>query len=147
MDNMAVVEQLWAALAARDWDGVAATLADDAIYFDVPVGPAASAKGPADIVTRLKIGLAPLASYTNTTLAITATGDTVMVEHHETWMWATGEQVTLPFATVHRVVDGKVTVWKDYWDYNTLLSGAPANWLESLAGADRSWIYDATGEV
>ena len=72
-------------------------------------------------------------------------GDVVMVEHSEVWKWPTGESVTLPFVTVHRVADGKVTLWKDYWDYGTLLGGAPPGWQESLLEGDLSWVFDATG--
>ncbi|MFZ1179105.1 MAG: nuclear transport factor 2 family protein, partial [Mycobacterium sp.] len=45
---------------------------------------------------------------------------------------------------VHKVVDGKITVWKDYWDMNSLVSFAPPNHFESLANADTSWVFDAT---
>lgn len=49
---------MWKALSERDWDAVKSHLADDCIYADMPVGPpAASARGPEDIVKRLKIGL------------------------------------------------------------------------------------------
>ena len=40
-------------------------LSDDCIYFDVPVGPVAAARGPEDIVKRIKIALEPLESYEN----------------------------------------------------------------------------------
>lgn len=61
------VLDMWAALSARDWEGLKSHLAEDCIYLDVPVGPTAAAKGPDDIVKRLKIGLEPLASYENFT--------------------------------------------------------------------------------
>jgi hypothetical protein len=67
-----------------------------------------------------------------------------MYEHSETWTFTTGEQGVLRFVTVHKVVDGKVTLWKDYWDMAGLTSFAPANWLEGLASADTSWVFDAT---
>jgi hypothetical protein len=41
--------------------------------------------------------------------------------------------------------DGVITLWKDYWDYQTLMSAAPASWHERLADADVSWLFDATG--
>jgi limonene-1,2-epoxide hydrolase len=146
--NVDVVQGLWAAVYDRDWDGVARHLADDAIYYDVPTGPTTAAKGPAGIVARLRLGLEELTGYTHQPGAIVADGDTVMLEHRETWTWATGETVTLPFVTVHRVVDGRVALWKDYWDYETLRRGAPADWEERLMAADvSSWIYDATGEA
>ena len=29
--------------------------------------------------------------------------------------------------------DGKIALWRDYWDMNTLMSGAPQWWIERLA--------------
>jgi limonene-1,2-epoxide hydrolase len=91
------------------------------------------------------LGLEPLASYENVERNIAATGDVVMVEHEETWHWPTGESAVLPFVTVHRVVDGKILLWKDYWDYHTLINAAPPGWQDSLMQGDLSWVFDATG--
>ena len=66
-------------------------------------GPAAAARGPEDIVKRLKIGIEPLASYENFTGLMVNNGTDVMYEHHEEWHWATGESAVLKFVTVHRV--------------------------------------------
>ncbi len=138
---------LWAALARRDWDGVAGLVGPDCIYYDVPVGPAAAAKGPEGVVARLRIGLEPLSGYTNFDGRMVAEDSTVIYEHSELWEWSTGETVRLPFVSVHEVRDGKVSLWADYWDYGTLLAGAPAGWQEALASADISWLYDATAEI
>ena len=145
--NAEIVLAMWRALAARDWDAVAAHIADDAIYLDVPYGAALAARGPADTVKRLKVGLEPLAQYTNHDGIIVSNGADVIYEHSETWHFATGEVVELPFVSVHRVVDGKVTVWKDYWDSASLLNGAPTDWMQQLAAADTSWLFDASGLV
>ena len=51
----------WDALYARDWEAIAGFFGPDSIYYDVPTGPGAAAKGPDDIVKRLKLGLEPLA--------------------------------------------------------------------------------------
>ena len=138
---------LWQALSRRDWIAVAGCVSDDCIYVDMPLGPALAARGPADIVKRLKVGLDALASYENHDGLLVADGEHVMYEHAETWTFATGERFVLPFATVHRVTDGKVSVWKDYWDFGAIANNAPPGWLESLADADMSWIFDATGLV
>jgi hypothetical protein len=68
-------------------------------------------------------------------------------EHSETWTFQTGEQGVLRFVTVHRVVDGKITVWKDNWDMNSLVSFAPPNHFENFANADVSWVFDASDLV
>lgn len=138
---------LWAALSDRDWDGVADQLSEDCIYVDVPVGPTLAARAPTDIVKRLKVGLGPLAAYENHDGLIVAQGEHVMYEHTETWTFTTGETFVLPFVTVHRVVGGKVALWKDYWDFGAIANHAPEGWLEGLAEADTTWVFDATGLV
>ncbi|MXP24096.1 nuclear transport factor 2 family protein [Gordonia sp. HNM0687] len=138
---------LWRALSDRDWDAVAPFLADGCIYLDVPFGPALAARGPADIVARLKVGLEELSSYRNHDGLIVADGDDVTYEHSETWTWTTGEVAELPFVTVHRVRDGQITLWKDYWDSTTLMNNAPPSWMDDLLSADTSWVYDATGQI
>lgn len=138
---------LWRALSARDWDAVKAFLSDDCIYVDMPVGPTLAARGPDDIVKRLKVGLEPLAGYENHDGVLISNGPDVMYEHSETWKWASGETALLQFVSVHRVHDGKVALWKDYWDMGSMTTQAPPTWLEDLAGADTSWIFDATGLI
>ena len=141
------VRGLWKALSERDWDAVKDAVSDDCIYADMPVGPTLAARGPEDIVKRLRVGIAPLASYENHDGLLISNGPDVMYEHSETWGWATGETAVLRFVSVHRVENGKVALWKDYWDTNGLTATAPATWMEELAAADTSWIFDATGLI
>jgi limonene-1,2-epoxide hydrolase len=132
-------------LYARDWDGIREFFGEDSVYWDVPLGPAVAARGPDGIVARLRTALDGLAAFDDDPIRTVAQGDTVITEHNEIWRWASGETLTLPITSVQVVGDGVITLWKDYWDYQTLLSGAPASWQEQLAQADMSWIFDATG--
>ncbi|MBX9639836.1 MAG: nuclear transport factor 2 family protein [Mycobacteriaceae bacterium] len=141
-----VVTGMWQALSRRDWDAVMTFLSDDCLYVDMPV-PAFSARGPENIVTRLKIGLAELAGYENHDGVVLSDGSDVMYEHSETWTFKTGERGVLRFVSVHKVVDGKIAVWKDYWDMNSLVAFAPPQHFENLAGGGTSWIFDATALV
>ena len=138
---------MWHALSDRDWEKLKTFIADDCIYVDMPVGPAAAARGPEDIVKRLKVGLEPLAGYQNHDGVLVTNGVDAMYEHSETWNWVTGESTVLQFVTVHKVRDGKITLWKDYWDFGGLVNHAPADWMEGLAKADTSWMFDATGLI
>ena len=138
---------MWHALSDRDWEKLKTFIADDCIYVDMPVGPAAAARGPEDIVKRLKVGLEPLAGYENHDGVLVTNGVDVMYEHSETWTWVTGESTVLQFVTVHKVRDGKITLWKDYWDFGGLVNHAPADWMDELAKADTSWMFDATGLI
>lgn len=138
---------LWRTLSDRDWEGLADWVTDDCIYVDMPVGPTLAARGPVDIVKRLQVGLRDLAAYENHDGRLVADGDTVLYEHSETWTFATGEVVDLPFVTVHEVREGRVSLWKDYWDFGGVANSAPPDWMEGLQQADTSWIYDATGQI
>jgi limonene-1,2-epoxide hydrolase len=140
-----VVSAFWNALYSRDWEHIPSFFGPDSIYYDVPTGPATAAKGPEGIEARLRLGLETLSGYEHSEGVVVAEGDIVVTEHAETWHWASGESVTLPFVSVQRVVDGRIVLWKDYWDYQTLMNAAPAEWQERLANADLSWIFDATG--
>lgn len=141
------VHGLWQTLSRRDYDGIADWVTDDCIYLDVPVGPALAARGPVDIAKRLRVGWGGLAAYENHDGLLLTDDGNAMYEHTETWTFTSGEVFTLAFVTVHRVRDGKVCLWKDYWDYGAIMNNAPASWVESLAAADTSWVYDATGDV
>ena len=138
---------LWQALSDRDWAAVKTFLSADCIYVDMPVGPTLAARGPDDIVKRLKVGIEPLARYENHDGVLVSNGSDVMYEHSETWHWISGETAVLQFVTVHRVDEGKVSLWKDYWDMGGMTAQAPPTWLEDLGTADTSWIFDATGLI
>ena len=135
---------LWQALSGRDWDAVKGFLSADCVYVDMPVGPTLAARGPDDIVKRVKVGLEPLAGYENHDGVLVSNGSDVMYEHSETWRWKSGETAVLQFVSVHRVEDGKVTLWKDYWDMGSMTAQAPPTWLADLSKADTSWVFYAT---
>jgi limonene-1,2-epoxide hydrolase len=141
------VRGLWRTLSARDYSGIAGWVTPDCIYFDVPLGPAFAARGPDGIAARLRVGWGGLTAYENQDGLLLEDGENVMYEHSETWTFSSGEVLQLPFVSVHRVRDGRVSLWKDYWDYAALTRAAPAAWLESLADADTSWLFDATALV
>ena len=138
---------LWQALSCRDWEAVKTFLSADCVYVDMPLGPTLGARGPDDIVKRLKVALEPLADYENHDGVLVSNGSDVMYEHSETWRWTSGETAVLQFVTVHRVDEGKVSLWTDYWDLGGMTAQAPPTWLEDLGTADTSWIFDATGLV
>ena len=74
-----------------------------------------------------------------------ANDDVVITEHQEDWFFPTGEVVELPFVSVQHVSDGIITLWKDYWDFGTLMNGAPPWWHERLAEADLWWVAAPEG--
>ena len=133
--NVALVRALWEALGRRDFAAVAAMMADDGHYADVPVLDVdPGAVGPAQTEARLRLGIEPLAGYEQHDGKLAATGDLVIYEHAETWVWDDEHSLRLPFTSVMEVRDGKVARWWDYWDLQTLMGAAPPWWVERLAG-------------
>ena len=97
--------------------------------------PAARAIGPAAIVRKLEIGLGPVPQHVHHLHQLVAEGDCVVTEHVEDWCFAPDHVVALPFVSVQVIRDGKIVRWTDYSNMDTLLSAAPAWWLEHVMAA------------
>jgi limonene-1,2-epoxide hydrolase len=141
-EPMSTVHAFWNALYAREWERITTFFDDDSIYYDVPTGGLSAARGPARIEARLRLGLEPLSDYRHHLRAMAADGDVVFTEHQEDWYFHTGEVVQLPFVSVMHVRGERIALWKDYWDYSTLMNGAPPWWHERLASADLWWVSE-----
>ncbi len=130
--NKQVVSAMWATLYAKDWEKLASFFSADAHYEDVPT-PDPGARGPDNIVKRLRMGLDAVVRFEHDVKRVVAEGSSVVVEHTETWHFETGESMRNPFVTIHEVENGKITLWRDYWDVNGMMSQVPKWWVESLA--------------
>jgi limonene-1,2-epoxide hydrolase len=131
-ENLALIETFWKLLYVdRDIDAATAMFAPDGFYTDVPVDDG-GATGPAQINYRLRLGWDPIESFDHEVHRMVADGDVVVTEHTETWHFHTGEVVALPFVSIHEIRDGKLALWKDYSNIDTLLSNAPAWWIEHI---------------
>jgi limonene-1,2-epoxide hydrolase len=131
-ENRRVVTAMWSALYAKDFDGVGRYIAEDGHYEDVPA-PDPGATGPQNVVRRLRVGLEPVERFEHEIHRMVAEGDDVVVEHTEIWHFATGEVVRNRFVTIHEVRNGKIRLWRDYWDMNTMMAQAPRWWIEHIA--------------
>jgi len=127
------IERFWEALYRRDFDAVASFFGETSTYTDVATPPEDLAVGPAQVVARLQLGIARLEDYHHTLVLMVSEGPIVVTEHVEHWRWHTGETISFPFTSIHEVVDGRIMRWTDYWDLQTLLSAAPAWWIEEIA--------------
>jgi ketosteroid isomerase-like protein len=131
-ENKQLVARMWDCLYCKDFDGVAACIAEDGLYEDVPA-PDRGARGPANVVKRLRVGLDPVVRFEHEVHRVVAEGDDVLLEHTETWHFETGEKLTNHFVTVHEVRDGRIALWRDYWDLGTMMAQAPKWWIERIA--------------
>jgi ketosteroid isomerase-like protein len=56
-----------------------------------------------------------------------------MLDHTEGWTFKTGEKASHRFATLHRMKDGKIVRWSDYWDVAGFVGQFPQWFLEHMA--------------
>jgi len=132
MNNAELVAKFWDTLYTRNWDVVAEFFGDDSEYTDMPTPAEDVARGAAQIVGRLRLGLEPLQSIGHVVRTVVADGDAVVTEHLELWEWPSGERAELPFVSMQEVRDGVIVRWWDYWDLATLMNVAPPWWVEHI---------------
>jgi len=82
----------------------------------------------------LTVPAAPAGSGTTDTAPV-ADETTVVTEHSEDWHFAPDHVVTLPFVSVQVLADGKIALWRDYSNIDTLLGAAPSWWLDHVTAA------------
>lgn len=136
--NLDLIRRFWSDLYAHRFDKIAAYFTADAEYDDVPI-PAAKVIGPAAIVRKLEIGLGRVPRHVHHEHRMLADDTTVMTEHTEDWCFADDHVVALPFVSVQVVDAGRIRLWRDYSNIDTLLSAAPQWWLDHIMSA---WNQD-----
>jgi limonene-1,2-epoxide hydrolase len=87
-------------------------LADDVSYENVPIGPIA---GPEAVRAALDGFLAPVVEVEWRILREVATGDLVVNERLDRFRFGSG-WLELPVAGFFEVADGKIRLWRDYFD-------------------------------
>lgn len=122
----AVVTRFLRALETQDHDTIAALLAPDLRYTNVSLP---TLKGGKRVAGLLKLALRPGTGFGVQTHRLAVNGDIVMTErtdlikagplHMGFWVCGT-----------FRVRDGRIVLWRDYFDWSNLIRGA----LRGIAG-------------
>lgn len=111
-----IVSALVEACEQRDLDAVSALVADDIEYDNVPIG---KVFGPDGVRSVLSGGVTAAASDVEWVVhRQVESGDTVMNERTDRFL-VDGRWVEIPIAAVFVVRDGKVALWRDYFDLET----------------------------
>lgn len=111
-----VVTALVRACEARDLDAVCALVTDDIEYDNVPIG---AVHGPEGVRKVLSGGVTQAASEVEWIVhRQVESGSTVMNERTDRFL-VDGHWVEIPIAAVFEVRDGKVALWRDYFDLET----------------------------
>lgn len=110
------VTALVAACEARDLDAVCALVTDDIEYDNVPIG---AVHGPDGVRSVLSGGVTAAAEQVEwVVLNQVASGDVVMNERIDRFL-VDGRWIEIPIAAVFQVRDGRVCLWRDYFDLET----------------------------
>jgi limonene-1,2-epoxide hydrolase len=108
-----VVTALVKACEARDLDAVCALVTDDIEYDNVPIG---KVYGPEGVRKVLSGGVTQAASEVEwRVLAQVVQGNIVMNERIDRFL-VDGRWIEIPIAAIFTVRDGRVSLWRDYFD-------------------------------
>ena len=130
--NKVTVKKMWLALSEFDFKNLKSYLHPDIHYEDVPTEDP-GANGPENVVSRLSVAWDHLREQVQTTHHIAADNDLVFLDHTEKWVFKSGEIAEHRFATMHKIKDGKIIKWSDFWDLNNFVSQFPPWFLEEMA--------------
>ena len=107
------VSALIRACEERDLDAVCSLVSDDIEYDNVPIG---TVHGPDGVRSVLSGGVTAAASEIQWVVhRQVADGDTVMNERTDRFL-VDGRWIEIPIAAVFVVREGRVTLWRDYFD-------------------------------
>jgi limonene-1,2-epoxide hydrolase len=114
-DPSEVVDAFLEAFAATDFDKALTYVSGDCEYTNIPMG---TVTGPSGIKEVLEPFFAPIHENEFIVLRKAATGQTVFMERLDRHRLAHGWR-ELPVNSVFEVHDGRITVWRDYFDLAT----------------------------
>ena len=108
-----VVYQFCKAFERKNLDEIIGFFTEDAEYQNVPMGPGAKGKEAIKKVINTFLPMAKEVQFRIVRSA--ATGNTVMNERVDIFDMG-GKKVELPVAGVFEVKNGKIALWRDYFD-------------------------------
>jgi limonene-1,2-epoxide hydrolase len=114
-EPLTVVRGFLAAFEAMNFDVALTHLADDVEYTNVPIS---SVRGHAGVREVLEPFLAPIRENEFIILREAADGPVVFIERLDRHRLDHGWR-DLPVNSVFEVHDGRITVWRDYFDLTT----------------------------
>lgn len=110
--NDEIVREFYGLWASMDVEQMIAFFTDDAVYHNIPMEPAV---GREAIATLLNGWAAVLDGIDFQIHQQVSAGKVVMNERTDT-MRVNGASVPLPVMGIFELVDGKIRVWRDYFD-------------------------------
>ncbi len=117
MNNESIIRDFIAAWSRLDPTELASYFAEGGVYHNIPTGPV---KGRATIKGFISGFIRPWTETHWEILTLVASGDTVIVERIDRTKMGI-KSVDLPCVGVFQMKDGKIEVWRDYFDLGTYM--------------------------
>ena len=130
-ENIDLIESFFASIERMDFETVGHLFTSDGLYRDEPT-PQADAVGPVAITTKLETMLAGLKSVSTEILTVVAQDHAVMSQRKEQWHFPTGEVMRNEVMCIHVIVDGKISLWHEYWDLKSTMVQIPESWVSLI---------------
>jgi len=111
-DAEQIVREFCDAFAKHDAEALRPFLADDVVYHNIPMEPAVGIEAAMAVIDMF-VTMCEALEFEVHHLA--GDGDTVLTERTDTFT-INGKTAPLPVMGAFRVVDGKITAWRDYFD-------------------------------
>lgn len=119
MDNEAIVRSFIDAWSRLDAAELVGYFAEDGIYHNIPAQPV---QGREALQAFISGFIGPWTKTEWDIISLIASGDQVAVERLDKTT-AGDKQVDLPCFGMFEMEDGKIKVWRDYFDMNTYIKG------------------------
>jgi limonene-1,2-epoxide hydrolase len=116
-----IVHAFMAAMAVKDYDSALKYIAPHCEYDNVPIG---KVTGPEGVRAVLEPFFAPTIENQLLVKRELAQGNTVILERLDRHLLDTG-WVELPVTGIFEVENGQITLYRDYFDLNTIMSKWP----------------------
>jgi len=119
MNNEQIIREFIEAWSRLDPAELASYFAEDGVYHNIPTGPVAGRENVQNMIAGF------IAAWTETEweiLQLVSSGDVVMAERVDHTK-AGDKVVDLPCTGVFELENGKIRVWRDYFDLATYVKG------------------------
>ena len=118
MDNEKILREFFAAWSRLDPEEISSYFTDDGVYHNMPTGPVGGRKNVKDMIAGF------IGAWTETeweVVHLVSAGDVVMAERVDHTK-AGDKSVDLPCNGVFEMENGKIKVWRDYFDLQTYVN-------------------------
>ena len=115
MDNEKIIREFIEAWSRLDPEELSSYFSEDGVYHNMPTGPVAGRENVQKMITGF------IGAWTEThwdILNLVSTGDVVIAERLDRTK-AGDKAVDLPCTGVFEMENGKIKVWRDYFDLGT----------------------------